>query len=285
MLAFIRIIRPINCLIMGIAVLIGIAVAVQNGHGKLLEANLMFKMLLGFTTGFVFLAAANVINDYYDREIDKINEPTRPIPSGLVTPNEALGYVAILSAVGFATALLINTSSLLVAIIAWFLFIYYATRGKHTGLIGNFIVSVCIAIPFIYGGFVFGTMLPQLSMFFAGMAFLSTVAREVTKGIVDAQGDKLQNVKTIAVLYGERKAAVVAVVFYVIAIIFSALPISFNKVSIWYLPFVVVADFGFLFSSVSLIHNYSRDNARKVKKYARIWMVIGLFAFLVGALG
>ena len=118
---------------------------------------------------------------------------------------------------------------------------------------------------------------------FASMAFLSTVGREITKGIVDVEGDKLEGVNTVAVLYGSRKAAFSALFFYVSAVVLSFLP-WLLEVSVWYLPFVAVADSGFIFSSTSLLHNHSRENARRVKNMVRIWMVIGLFAFVAGVL-
>ncbi len=116
------------------------------------------------------------------------------------------------------------------------------------------------------------------------MAFFSTVGREITKGIVDVEGDKLESVTTVAVLYGSGKAAFSAVIFYILAVVLSFFPRLLGEVSVWYLPFVAVADLGFIFSSTSLLHNYSRENARRVKNIARIWMVIGLFAFVAGVL-
>src|ERR1035441_7285253 len=96
---FIRLIRPVNCIMMGFAVLVG-AVLANPQLGSLNGLNILF----GFLTGFTFCAAAMVINDYYDRKIDAINEPQRPIPSGTVKINEALAFVAALSAVGFVFA-------------------------------------------------------------------------------------------------------------------------------------------------------------------------------------
>src|SRR5665647_485192 len=87
---FIRLIRPINCLMMGFAVLVG-AVLASPQLGGLNWLNIIFV----FLTGFAFCAAAMVINDYYDRKIDAINEPQRPIPSGIVKPYEALALSLI----------------------------------------------------------------------------------------------------------------------------------------------------------------------------------------------
>ncbi len=96
---FIRLIRPVNCLMMGFAVLVG-AVLANPQLGSLNWLNILF----GFLTGFTFCAAAMVINDYYDRKIDAINEPNRPIPSGTVKPKEALAFMAGLIFVGFIFA-------------------------------------------------------------------------------------------------------------------------------------------------------------------------------------
>ncbi|RLI39569.1 hypothetical protein DRO69_14130, partial [Candidatus Bathyarchaeota archaeon] len=65
--AIIQLIRPINCVVMGVAVLVGMIVAAQT---FLLDGK---TALLGFITGFTFLAAANAVNDYYDRNIDAVN--------------------------------------------------------------------------------------------------------------------------------------------------------------------------------------------------------------------
>jgi len=283
--AVFRLIRPLNCIILGFAVLVGVIVATD---GRFSEGTLFVQSLLSFITGFTFLGAANTVNDYYDRSIDKINEPSRPIPSGAVSPNEALGYVAALSFIGFIAAFFTSTTNfanLAIAFVAWFLFIYYATKGKRAGIFGNFIVSACVAIPFIYGGFAVDKGLTLLLVLFSAMAFFSTLGREVTKGIVDTHGDKLQGVKTASILYGPRNAALIADVFYVVAVVISVVPLFLSKVSFWYIPAVVLADAGFLLSAVSLLLNYSRDNARRVKNLARLWMVVGLFAFIAGVLG
>ena len=88
---FIRLMRPVNCTMMGFAVLVGAVLAAASQFSTINWFNIIF----GFLTGFTFCAAAMVINDYYDRNIDSINEPNRPIPSGLIKTREALAFMAV----------------------------------------------------------------------------------------------------------------------------------------------------------------------------------------------
>ena len=210
---YLRLMRPINCIMMGIAVIVGMVLA-NPDFSKFQFLN----AVNGFLTGFMLTASSMAINDYYDREIDAVNEPNRPIPSGLIKPEDALVFAIILAVIGVIAASLINTLCLLTAVVSWIISVVYATSGKRTGLLGNFLVSTCVAIPFIYGSIaVVGTVKSNV-LIFASMAFLSNTGREITKGIVDVQGDRMKNVKTLAVRYGEKTAAVTAVLFYLAAV-------------------------------------------------------------------
>jgi len=288
LVGFIRFMRPANCLMMGFAVMVGAVLA----NKAALSSNFLPNLFYGFFTGFLLTAASMAINDYYDREIDAVNEPSRPIPSGLIKPKEALVFAFILSVLGFITAFansyLTNLQSiycLLVAIIAWLIFVAYTTVGKRSGLPGNFLVSACVAIPFIYGSFaVTNTLEPNL-LIFVLMVFLSNTGREITKGIVDVQGDKMRNVKTLAVKYGEKRAAVAASLFYILAVLLSPVPLIMQLVSLWFIPFVLVTDLGLVSSSLILIRDYSRERARKIKNSVLLWFMSGLLAFVFGAFG
>jgi len=275
---FVRLMRPMNCAMMGFAVIIGAALASFAEPG-----GSWLNLAYGFVTGFTLTAASMAINDYYDREIDAVNEPQRPIPSGTVKPKEALVFASILTATGFIAALLTNLSCLLTAMVAWMVFTAYTVVGKRSGLPGNFLVSVCVAVPFVYGSVVVTSIVRLNVLVFALMAFLSNAGREVTKGIVDVQGDRAQNVKTVAVRYGEKTAAIVAAGFYVSAVLLSPLPWILSLVSFWFLPFVAVTDLGLTASSVMLLRDCSRENARRVKKAVLLWFLFGLLAFVAGA--
>jgi geranylgeranylglycerol-phosphate geranylgeranyltransferase len=266
---------------MGFAVIVGVALA-----GKEMLSQQLPNSLFGFLTGFFLTGAAMAINDYYDRKIDAINEPNRPIPSGAISPKEALTLSFIFTFVGLAIAFLTgqapNWQCLAIASVSWVIVILYVTKGKNTGFPGNLLVSTCIAVPFIYGSFAVGKGFPATTSIFVAIAFLSNTGREITKGIVDVQGDKQANIKTIAVLHGEQKAAIVAAMFYLSAVSLTPLPWLLGIVSIWFLPFIVLTDMGLILASTLLLLNPSRENARRIKNRNLFWFCTGLLAFITG---
>ena len=274
-----RIIRPVNCLMMGFAVIVGAVIATSTVPGSFRAPNLV----CGFVTGFTLTAGSMAVNDYYDREIDATNEPNRPIPSGLVKPKEAVGFAVILAVVGFAAAYVTGVFSLAVAVISWVVFTTYTTVGKRSGLPGNFLVSICVAIPFVYGSIVVTDVIATNVLIFVSMVFLSNTGREITKGIADVEGDTKQNVKTLAVRFGSGAASIAASLFNIWATLLSPIPVLLGLVSLWYVPFVSITDMGLVASSISLLKNHSRENARRIKRIVLVWFLIGLLAFLVGA--
>jgi len=244
--------------------------------------NILSKILFGAVTAFTLSGASMVINDYCDYEIDKINEPSRPLPSGIIKLEESLILAATLAVAGLAAALFTSLSTALLALISLIVSIIYAVKGKRTGLPGNFLVSFCVAVPFVYGSLIARNGIDLKVLFFSLLAFLSNTGREVTKGIVDVSGDKSQNIKTVAVVHGERFAAYIASLFYISAALLSLIPPLMKIVSIWFVPFVAVADAGFIISSVMLMQKPTRRNARKTKRIVLIWMMLGMLAFLAG---
>lgn len=275
----VRLMRPVNSLMVGFAVIIG---AVIGGGADLLGSP--FSLVLAFVTGFALTGGAMAINDYYDREIDAVNEPDRPIPSGAVKPREALMLFFLLTALGLASSWGTGLGGLIIAASAWFVAVIYSTVGKRTGLPGNLMVSSCIALPFVYGGVTVGGSALEASLLFTVIAFLANTGREVTKGIVDAEGDRSSGVATVAVSRGPQAAARLSALCYVSSVVFSLIPPYLGLVSLWYVPFVAVTDVGLLYLSLSLVRDPGRENSRRVKNLVRMLMVSGLIGFLAGSL-
>jgi geranylgeranylglycerol-phosphate geranylgeranyltransferase len=158
----------------------------------------------------------------------------------------------------------------------------YSSWGKKTGFLGNLMVSSCISLPFLYGGVL--TSYNHFELIFSLLAFLTNTGREITKGIVDFEGDEEAKIMTIAVTHGPSQAAIVASLFYSSAVILSVIPIYLDLVSIWYLPFVLLTDLGLIWGTYTLLNNPSRENSRKVKKNILYFMLSGILGFAAGSL-
>jgi geranylgeranylglycerol-phosphate geranylgeranyltransferase len=262
---------------MGFAVIVGAAVA---NFSAIAES--WTRLVWGFVTGFALTAASMVLNDYYDRKIDLVNDPTRPIPSGTIKPEQALIFGFLLTLTGFVAAWFTSLLCFSIAIAAWVVSASYTTVGKRSGLPGNVLVSLIVAIPLIYGSVALTNTVGLNVLIFVLMVFLSITGREVTKGIVDIQGDRSQNVKTIAVRHGERVAARVAVVFYLSAVLLTPIPWFLNLVSLPFIPLVAITNAGLVASAIMLLKDYSRENARRIKNLVLLWSIFGLSAFIAG---
>jgi len=237
----------------------------------------------GFLAGFSLLAASMVLNDYFDRDIDAINEPDRPLPSGAVSPTQALSWSIVLASFGLYFAARTGLWTLIIALSSMVIMLLYNSKMKKYGVIGNVMVSVNVAIPFIYGGFATSNPTWALAIF-SLLAFVSSLGREIVKGIVDIAGDQAKGVRSAAVTFGAMHAAKYAAVLFVSAVILSALPILLGLVSHFYMPLVLICDIGFLLTAYSIISDYSPKNAKRNKNFILVWMTFGLLAFVIGVI-
>lgn len=279
--ALMRLLRPVNCVMVGFAVLIGEVVVHKTIYP--------LPTLLGFVTGFSISGAAMVSNDYWDRAVDEVNNPQRPIPSGRVKPREAAVFTVLLSVAGLTAAYLTNLLSLLIALTGLLMFLLYNYRAKQLGLPGNMLVSASIALPLLYGGVIHpqssaSTRSLTLLVFFEFMIFLANTGREVNKGISDIEGDKVRNISTVALKHGPRRAAQLSAALYLLGVALSPMPWLLNLVSWPYIYLVTISDMGFVASAFILLNDYSKENALKVKRMVLLWMLLGLLSFVAGAL-
>jgi len=241
-----------------------------------------YAALCGFLAGFSLLGSAMVLNDYFDREIDAINEPDRPLPSGRIGHLEAVVFAILLASIGFLASASTGAWTLAIATLSMLITLAYNSKFKKTGLLGNIMVSANVAVPFIYGGFAVANANIFPLMIFSLLAFLSSLGREVVKGIVDVVGDEAKGVRSVAVSKGSEVAAKQGTFFFLSAVTLSLLPLALKIVSLYYVPLVIICDVGFLLTSYSIWTSPTPLNAKRNKKYVLVWMTFGLIAFIVG---
>ena len=272
--AYLSIVRLPNCIMIGLAVVIGEAIAL-GGLPPLASS------LSGFLTASLMMAGTMILNDIYDLSSDRVNNPTRPLVSEKIGLSEARILSVLFSAVSIVFAIILGLYTTLIALLALYLMIYYNTRGKRTGLLGNIVVSFNVALPFFYGGVAVNNLRPLLFVF-STLAFLANLGREVAKGIPDAVGDKETGVRTIAVMHGPGTAARISAVLFVSAVVLSFTPLFLGTISLLYFPGVALADVGFIYSSARLLRSQDPRVVKTVKTQVLFWMLLGLVGFLLG---
>jgi geranylgeranylglycerol-phosphate geranylgeranyltransferase len=277
--AALDLIRPVNCAMIGFAVVVGALVSKP--------ATIVIPQLsLGFLTGFFVCAYSMVVNDIYDVEVDKVNRPERPIPSGRVTAHAATRISLVVLTAGMACSVLsLNPLAVIIAAAYAFLSWLYNSWAKKTGLAGNLIVASSLAIPFIYGGAISGgSITGSLLLMMALTAFFSGVGREVVKAMADVEGDAKRNVNSVARSKGLRTASAIGALFFLLAVVTSWVPLFTGLANTIYTYGVLIPDALFAYLAVGIVLRHNASNAYTVKKVALAGMTVGLLVFIGGAL-
>lgn len=248
---FFELIRLRNCLIGFFGVFV---TAILINPENLFQESIILAAL----TVFFLMGAGNMINDYFDSEIDKINKPFRPIPSGRIENENVLMLSIVFFFLGIIIAKNINFYCFLISIINSLLLVFYAKYSKKLLLVSNLGISYLVASIFIFGAFsVAGTINKEqikILTILTASAFLMTFSREIIKDIEDMEGDKKEYSITLPIKFGVRKAKNLAIFFAIIAILFSAFPFFILSQQSWFFNlqiygfFIAIADLLFLIS-------------------------------------
>ncbi|MFP4045567.1 MAG: UbiA family prenyltransferase [Candidatus Aenigmatarchaeota archaeon] len=266
---FIRLIRPLNCGMAALAVLIGAYLGGITGS--------FFFVLIAMVSAFLICGGGMVINDYYDRELDFIFNSERPLPSGKISLKGALVYAFVLFAIGLYLSFWIGNYALLLAIFNSMLLVIYAKTLQKKFFLSNTTVAFLVGSTFVYGGLAVGDWLTPLLL--GILAFFATMAREIIKDIEDRYADSRAGIQSVPITLGEEKSRLVAAVFILIAVLTSPLPYLLNVFSWIYLIAVVPSVLTFLYAGYL---SYEDEEPAVIQNLLKIAMVLGLIAFLVG---
>jgi geranylgeranylglycerol-phosphate geranylgeranyltransferase len=275
-LAYLELSRPINGVIAFISVLLGATFAAGA------NALSRFDVLTVAVSALLLLSAGNALNDYCDYEIDRINKPGRPIPSGRVTRKGALIFAIFLMSVGTGLGFIVNRYAALIGFIVSSFLVVYAVWLKRTPIVGNLVVGALTGLTFIAGGVavvsIHGVLAPAI------FAFLFTTAREIVKDIEDTEGDLKHNAKTIAVI-SKQLAVTIALGFMFAVVLFSPIPYLLNWYSWHYLLTVVVGvDAVLVYFAAQLWRDASRDTSAKIQQWMKWDIFVGLGAIYLGSI-
>ncbi|WP_049998924.1 geranylgeranylglycerol-phosphate geranylgeranyltransferase [Halococcus sediminicola] len=262
--------RPVNAVAAGMLTFIGAFVA----------GGLDMWVAVGAAVGATVLATAagNAMNDYFDREIDGINQPDRPIPRGAVAPRTALGFSGLLFAGAVVFALALPVPAIAIAVVNLLALVAYTELFKGLPGVGNAVVGYLGGSTFLFGAAAVGRITAAVVVLFA-LAALSTVAREIVKDVEDVAGDRREGLNTLPIAIGERPALWLAAGLLAVALLASPLPYLQETFGWPYLAVVAVAD---LVMAVAAVESFSDPTAGQEHLSYAMFLAGG--AFVVGRL-
>ena len=170
-------------------------------------------------TGPLVCGASQIVNDWYDREVDALNEPHRPIPSGRVPGKTALWFAIIWTLVAQSWALLLGPWVAMATGIGLALAWAYSApplRLKMNGWWGNSAVAISYeGLAWITGAaIVVGGDLPAQPILL--IALLYSIGAHGIMTLNDfksVEGDLAMGIRSLPAQLGPRRAARVACLF------------------------------------------------------------------------
>lgn len=274
---YLTLIRVPNDIMIGIGVIVGELLAIRTIPPPI-------NMLEGFLVGFLISASVMILNDIADIEIDRINNPNKPLVKGEIKIKSAYILSIICAVTGVIVSIFINIYNLLIAIIFWLIGIAYNFYFKRTGLVGNMLVSLSVAIPFIYGSLAMNIIDINV-LVLASAAFLSNTFREIIKGILDIEGDKKLGLATLPIKYGVEKSYLFSSIFLIIALIIGFIPVMIHTITNLesFISLMIIADILFIFSLMyPLNKSYEKRSILISKRVCLLGMLFGMLSFIFG---
>lgn len=302
MLAFLNLIRYKNLiLILLVQWLIKFALFDSLGVSTALDG-IHFSLLMLAT---VFIAAGGyIINDIYDVAIDKINKPESVIINRKISESTAHTMYLVFTFLGVVTGFYLSNQigspgfAALFIVIAALLYMY-ASFLKSILLVGTLIISILVALSLIIVGIF--DLVPaidylnqplQLQAFsillkYSFFAFLLTFLREIVKDIEDINGDQNAGRKTLPILLGRKRAAIICFILGVFTI---GILLTYMYSELYRLPwamgyFLILVIGPLLYFCVKIINAETKNEFHKLSGVLKLVILFGLLSLILYPLG
>ncbi len=291
--AWLTLFRIGNTLTGVIGVFLGAIVAL----GELPTGKLAVITTLQAISVLCFMASWNALNDIFDLEIDRINRPDRPLPSGSISVSSAKIVTSVMMVTSLICMLLAWFTvdsmghefsdwapSLVIWIIALFLLANYefpnSLRLKDRGLPGNIAISISVGLVAVFGAA--GVLQPYnhraWSLFLVGVFY--NTSREVVKDIEDMEGDEGRN--TLAMRVGADSARTTAWVLSLLALAAVIMPFAFEVFPPLHVVLTIPAVISLMLVKSKLLNSEDHEASSLLKKSMTLCLAAFLASSLIG---
>ena len=260
--------------------LVGVAV------GQLSVADFYHTSIFAGVGPALITLAAFALNDYLGFETDKANKRSdRPIVAGTIKREHALYAALLLFLAGLFLTYLVNFTVFLISLAYVALSILYDLLLKKLPLVGNAIIALTMAGPFIYGNLAFTPMLSQKVVLLSVIAFLVGVGRELLNTLRDVKGDKKVGATTLPMLIGPRGTVFLSSFLILAAVFLSFVPLLSEPLPLLYAALLLPCDLLLLLTVYNALKSSDIVILAQCRNYTLAALGFGALAFLGLAIG
>lgn len=224
--------------------------------------------IAGFLSVSFAIAASHTINDFFDWKTDSRNPRTlkRPIPTGLISPNEALVFAIVLGSCALGIAFLLNSYSAIIALASIPLPFIYNFLRKH-GIPFSFVCPVfaeehiiLFGSTSITGRIAVNNIWPLLIL-----SFFWETGRTLNSGIQDVSSDTASRITTLPVVLKPKLAAWLVLSLFSFASILSVLIGIIAKLGMLYLVISSLSGLWLIYGGMELVREPTTKQAVKTR--------------------
>jgi 4-hydroxybenzoate polyprenyltransferase len=213
--AYIDLARPFTLLAPAIGFLSGAITAIGAAPREPWSLSVLVPPLLGAGMAALLNAGNNALNQIYDLEIDRVNKPKRPLPSGRLSIAQVWWFTNITYATALVMAWLVAPHGrhecfwlVLVAVVCTYLYSVPPFRTKRLGIWANVTIAIPRGVLLKVAGWSAVKTIFGAEPWYIGAIFgLFLLGATTTKDFADMEGDRRGGCRTLPIRYGVRRAA------------------------------------------------------------------------------
>lgn len=266
---------------------------VFTAFGAALTASLLFNISIQPLTWLLLIggvaagsAAADTLTGYNDRDIDAIMDRTRgrPIPSGRVSPQKALIFGLILTAISLIFSWFINIWAF--ALMAFGLFdniIVYSKWLKRRSQMNIILGGFSGAAPAMIGYVAVTTQNIEIGLVMAGLVFLWIPTHIWSLALHFKRDYTRAGIPMLPIVSSEKKSVRIIALTTLMMVVFSILPFFFNQFGLIYLITAGIFGVAMIGVSIWLLTKPSEKVSWIVFKFSSPYLTALFIAFMVDA--
>jgi len=267
--------RPLNSFMTGLGIVIATSLYLNWRIDPL-------RLTIGFTTGFLGSASAMMINDVVDKDVDAVNKPWKPIPSGVLNPSLLRNLSIVFMAIAVSINILVGFKPFISALTYGTLAYSYSYMRRHWW--SHFIVSFTTTAPVIHGYILAGEPAEYLNpaVLYGLTIFTATTGREIVKAVMDIEGDRRYGYVTIPIKYGLEKTRVLILIHGVTAPVLGFLTGFYSNATLAYYTLFTLSSIIYLASMLkAYVKTSDKQTLEKTRRRTLYAMLTGLIAYLL----